>query len=322
METRANHVLIGAFTLAATVVAVLFALWAGRYTTSANWSDYEVRFTQAVTGLSTGGTVQYNGITVGTVRELSLAPHDARQVIARIRIQSDAPVNEDTVARLQLTGLTGIAFIQLSGGSPDSPPRTAGPGEELPRIPAEESTLDRLIDASEGITSAVNEVLVRILEVLSDENARQVSETLANINAFTETLKTERGQLAGTLHSVAAASASAERTLAGADATMTELNRTLRTVNDELIAKLPAMSDDLASALAQFSALAGRTNELLDENGAAMGALGASGLGQLGPTLLEMQRLLQDLSRTTRRFDRDPSQYLLGGSQPEVYEPR
>jgi phospholipid/cholesterol/gamma-HCH transport system substrate-binding protein len=322
METRANHVLIGAFTLGVAVLAVLFALWAGRYTTSANWSDYEVRFTQAVTGLSAGGAVQYNGITVGTVRELMLAPDDARQVIARIRIKADAPVKRDTVARLQLTGLTGITFIQLSGGSPDSPPLEAAAGELLPRIPAEESALDRLIGASEGITSAANEVLVRILELLSEENSRQVGEMLANLNAFTETLSVERGQLASTLRSVAAASASAERTLAGADDTMTELNRTLRTVNDELIAKLPAMSDDLAAALNQLSALAARTSDLLDENGATAGALGANGLGQLGPTLIEMQRLLQDLSRTTRRFDRDPSQYLLGGSQPEVYQPR
>jgi phospholipid/cholesterol/gamma-HCH transport system substrate-binding protein len=322
METRANYVLIGAFTLIAAVVAVLFALWAGRHTTSANWADYEIRFTQAVTGLSTGGAVQYNGITVGTVRELSLAPDDARQVLARIRIQADAPVKEDTVARLQLAGLTGITFIQLSGGSPDSPPRAIPADGSLPRIPAEESALDRLIGASEGITSAANEALVRILELLSDDNARQIREALVNINDFTETLSAERGQLAETLRSVAGASASAERTLTGADATIAELNQTLRTVNDELVSKLPAMSDDLAVALQQFASLAARTNDLLDENGSAIGALGSGGLGQLGPTLLEMQRLLQDLSRTTRRFDRDPSQYLLGGSQPEVYQPQ
>ncbi|MBX3707621.1 MAG: MCE family protein [Pseudomonadales bacterium] len=322
METRANYVLIGAVTLAGAVVAVLFALWAGRYTASANWADYEIRFSQAVTGLSTGGAVQYNGITVGTVRELSLAPEDARQVIARIRIQADAPVREDTVARLQLSGLTGITFIQLSGGSPDSPPRRAAPGEEIPRIPAEESALDRLIGASEGIANSANEVLLRVIELLSEENTARISATLANLNDFTATLSAERGQLETALQSVAGASASAERTLAATERTVTELNRTLGAVNEELIVRLPDIGRDLAGSLERLASMTGRADRLLAENSDAFAALGPSGLGQLGPTLLELQRLLQDLSRLTRRIDRDPVQYLLGGSQPEEYQPQ
>jgi phospholipid/cholesterol/gamma-HCH transport system substrate-binding protein len=321
METRANYVLIGAFTLVGAIVAVLFALWAARHTTSANWADYEIRFTQAVSGLSTGGAVQYNGITVGTVRELKLAPDDPRQVIARIRIQAEAPVREDTVARLQLSGLTGITFIQLTGGSPDSPPRTAAPGQVLPRIPAEESALDRLIGASEGIANAANEVLLRVRDLLSDENAEQIGRTLANLNAFTETLSAERGQLQETLRSVAAASGSAARTLTGAEATITELNRTLVTVNESLIAALPTISADLAHAMSQLASVTGRADTLLAEHADALTALGPSGLGQLGPTLLDLQRLSQDLSRTIRRLDRDPAQFLLGGSQPEEYQP-
>lgn len=321
METRANYVLIGAFTVIAVVVAVVFGLWTNRYATSANWADYEIRFSQAVTGLSTGGVVQYNGITVGTVRELSLAPDDARKVIARIRIQADAPVKQDTVARLQLAGLTGITFIQLTGGSPESPPLRSV-GGELPLIPAEESALDRLIGASEGITSAANEALVRILELLSDDNARQIRETLANVNAFTSALSAERGQVTETLRSVASASDGAERTLVGAAEAIAELNRTLQTVNDELLVRLPAISADLAATLQQSSAAAARINELLGDNGSVVEALGPSGVGQLGPTLLELQRLVQDLSRTARRFDRDPAQFLLGGGQPEVYQPQ
>jgi len=321
METRANYVLIGAFTLVATIVAVLFALWAARHTTSANWTDYEIRFTQAVTGLSTGGAVQYNGITVGTVRELALAPHDPRQVIARIRIQADAPVREDTVARLQLSGLTGITFIQLTGGSPDSPPRVAAPGQTLPRIPAEESALDRLIGASEGIANAANEVLLRVRDLLSEENAEQIGKTLANINAFTGTLSEERGQIQETLRSVAAASSSAERTLTGAEAAIAELNRTLEALNDSLVTALPTISADLANAMTRLASVAERADSLLADNADALAALGPSGLGQLGPTLLDLQRLLRDLSRTTRRLDRDPAQFLLGGSQPEEYQP-
>jgi len=262
METRANFVLIGAFTLAAVLIAVVVGLWTARYTAAADWAEYEIRFSQAVTGLYEGSTVQYNGIGVGTVLDLSLAQDDPRKVIARIRIQANAPVKEDTMARLQLAGLTGTTFIQLSGGSPDSPPRRTAPGQELPMIPAAESALDKLFGASEGIATATNEVLIRLTDILSAENTARISESLANVHAFTDTLSTERGELQGTFQSIAGASASAERALQGAERTIAQLNETLLLVNDQLIERLPGLSEDLSSTLQQLAKLTTRADQL------------------------------------------------------------
>jgi phospholipid/cholesterol/gamma-HCH transport system substrate-binding protein len=321
METRANYVLIGVFTLIGCAVAVLFGLWTARYTASAEWSEYEVRFRQAVTGLYEGSTVQYNGIGVGTVLDLSLAPEDARQVIARIRIQSDAPVKEDTVARLQLAGLTGTTFIQLTGGSPQSPFRAPEPGRDVPTIPAEESALDKLFGASEGIANSTNEVLLRLVTLLSEENVRRIGDSIANVHAVTETLRDERGAVQGVFQNVSNASASAERALQGAERTIAQLNETLVMVNEQLLQRLPTLSEDMSATLQQLAQLTARADQLLAENADAFTALGPSGLGQLGPTLQELQVLLQDLSRTVTRFDRDPAQYLLGRSRPEEYQP-
>ena len=80
METRANHVLIGAFTLAVFVCAVLFALWAAKYTTEKSFQEYDVVFQEAVTGLSVGSQVLYSGISVGAVRRLSLMKRGARLI--------------------------------------------------------------------------------------------------------------------------------------------------------------------------------------------------------------------------------------------------
>jgi phospholipid/cholesterol/gamma-HCH transport system substrate-binding protein len=321
METRANHVLVGAFTLLAVAVAVAFGLWTARFTASADWAEYEIRFTQAVTGLNQGSTVQYNGIGVGTVLDLRLAPEDARQVIARIRIHSDAPVKEDTEARLQLAGLTGTTFIQLTGGSPSSPHRKPLPGQDVPVIPAAESALDKLFGASEGIAESTNEVLLRLVQLLSEENTQRIGDSLANIQAFTETLRDERGEMQGVFKNVSSASASAERALQGAERTIAQLNDTLVTVNAQLIERLPALSEDMSLTLQQLAQLTARADQLLAENADAFTALGPSGLGQLGPTLQELQILLQDLSRTTRRFDRNPAGFLLGGSQAEEFQP-
>ena len=83
METRAHHVLIGAFTIAVFLLALGFVLWMSRSSTDDSYREYDIVFTEAVTGLSVGGLVQYNGIKVGEVRRLTLAPEDPRKVIAR-----------------------------------------------------------------------------------------------------------------------------------------------------------------------------------------------------------------------------------------------
>jgi phospholipid/cholesterol/gamma-HCH transport system substrate-binding protein len=321
METRANHVLIGAFTLLAVLVAVAFGLWTARYSTSENWVEYQVRFRQSVTGLYEGSTVQYNGIGVGTVQKLTLAPEDPRQVLARIRLDADAPVKVDTVARLQLAGLTGTTFIQLTGGNPRSPMLKAKPGEDLPTILAEESALDKLFGASEGIADATNEVLLRLVELLSEENTGRVSESIANLHAFTETLNEERTDVQRTFRNVQGASASAERAIRGAEQTIAQVNDSLKVVNEELIQRLPGLSEDVTEIVAHLSNVTARADALLADNEDTFGTLGSGGLGQLGPTLQELQVLLKDLSRVTRSFQQAPAQGLLGGGVPEEYQP-
>ena len=112
METRANYVLIGAFTLLTAAFLLLFGLWAAKYTSDKDWRYFNVIFDEAVTGLTEGGSVQYNGISVGTVDTLSLAPDDPRKVIAKVKLRASTPVKVDTHAKLSFTGLTGTATFR------------------------------------------------------------------------------------------------------------------------------------------------------------------------------------------------------------------
>src|SRR5688500_14315332 len=159
METKANYVLIGAFTLGVVAFALLFALWAARWSSQQAWDVYDIIFNEAVTGLSEGGTVQYNGIAVGTVEDLSLMRNDPRKVVARIRVEADTPVRVDTRAKLSITGLTGTTFIQLTGGSPGAAPLVATGGREVPIIPTEPSALQNIAQTADRIVARVDEIL-------------------------------------------------------------------------------------------------------------------------------------------------------------------
>lgn len=322
METRANHVLIGIFTLAGLGLIVVLGLWSARFQAAAAWSDYEIRFGQAVTGLSVGSTVQYNGINMGKVRDLYLDPDDPREVVAIVRLKSEAPVRTDTTARLSISGLTGVALIQLRGGSPGSPRLTAGPDEDIPVIVAEESPLQRLIEASEDIASTASEVLLRLREILSEENAERVSNTLNNLDEFMIAAGSEQELFGEIVRNAHQGSEQLIEVLTGASRAVDDIVMAMEGIEENVIAILPELSDDLSETLNQFASLSRRLDQVVADNEQALSEFGTEGLAQFGPALQEFRYLIRELSRVSSRFERHPTRFLLGGDQPEEYQPQ
>lgn len=314
METRANHVLIGAFTLAVSILLVLFALWIAKYTSDKSFDEYDVVFKEAVTGLSKGGIVQYNGIAVGEVRELSLDKTDPRKVIARVRVAADTPVKVDTKAKLAIVGLTGVAQIQLSGGSPRSERLTAVRDQKVPVILADTSAFQKLLESSEDIVTTASEVLLRVKQVLSDDNLARVSQSLANIEAVTTTLSDERGDIGELIRNAREASARLERTLASTESLMGK-------VDGELGAKLPELVASLERTLRQLDSATAQADGILTENRSAIGEFGNEGLTQVGPALTELRSVLRDLNRVVGKLERNPAGFVLGRSKPKEFEP-
>src|SRR5574337_350074 len=219
METRAHHVLIGLFTVIVVTAALLFGLWLAKTSSDRAFHDYEVVFNEAVTGLSQGAAVQYNGIKVGDVTQLKLDPADPRRVLARIRLSADTPVKQDTHAKLALTGLTGLSVIQLSGGSPQSPALKGRDGQ-VGVIVADPSPLTKLLASGEDLMLNINEVMSKARQVLhqlalASRNANatlaQTEELARNANS----LINGPGQAA--LHDMQASMASLQRTTATID---------------------------------------------------------------------------------------------------------
>ena len=307
METKANYVLIGAFTIAVTVFLLLFALWAAKYSSERSWQEYLVIFNEPVTGLTEGSSVQYNGIAVGTVDDLMLAPEDPRQVIARLRLQANAPVKVDTRARLSMTSLTGPPIIQLTGGSPSAPALLPGPDGRPPVIETSASALQNIADTA-------NRLVERLDQVLSEDNVARIAATLDNIETMTGAIAEQREDMREIL--VNARTASQQLTV-----TMASTNRTLDTVDRELVQNLPRLVEKIDSTLTRLDSAARGADTILNENRAAINSFANDGLSQLGPTLGELRSLIRDLRRISDRLDANPARYLLGRDAPKEFEP-
>ncbi|GAA4853943.1 MlaD family protein [Luteimonas vadosa] len=306
METKANYVLIGAFTIVVSVFLLLFALWAAKYSSDKSWQEYQVIFNEPVTGLTEGSSVQYNGIAVGTVEDLSLAPQDPRRVIARVKLQADTPVKVDTRAKMSVTGLTGSPFIQLTGGSPGAPRLTARDDSDIPVIQTEASALQNIADTA-------NRLVARLDEVLSDENVQRIAQTLENIESMT-------GAVADQSEDLRTLIVNAREVSEKLGTTLDTTNRALSDVDRELVQKLPGMVSKLEGTLSKMDSAAGNADKILSENRAAINEFANDGLGQLGPTLADLRALIRDLREISDRLD-NPAGYLLGRDAPKEFEP-
>ena len=120
METRANFVLIGSFTLAVIAAAFGFVLWFQSLHTTKARSPLRIVFEGSASGLRNGGSVNFNGIRVGEVVSVKL--DDPRRVVALAMVENAAPIRKDTLVGLEFQGLTGVAAISLKGGEVAAPP--------------------------------------------------------------------------------------------------------------------------------------------------------------------------------------------------------
>ncbi len=189
METKANYVLIGAFTIVVTLFLLLFALWAAKYSSEKDWTQVRGVFNEPVTGLCEGSPVHYNGISVGTVESLRLAPDDPRRVLATLAPagrhagQGRHP-RQDLHAQPHRRRRSSSSPAAARG----SPSLADVDRSEVPVIQTEASALQNIADTA-------NRLVARMDQVLSEENVKRVSDSLANIEAMTGAIADQREDL-------------------------------------------------------------------------------------------------------------------------------
>jgi phospholipid/cholesterol/gamma-HCH transport system substrate-binding protein len=179
METRARYILMGFFALVVIVAGFGFVYWIENSGGLGERSVYQIRFDGTVSGLLVGSAVQFNGIRVGEVTDLSLVPEDPRQVIATIAIRADTPVRTDTQAGLVFGGLTGVPEIALTGGTPQAP-QFLSSGSHPPLLAAE-------VTATTDWTAAARAAFNRVDSLLSN-NSEALTQTISNLDTFSDAL--------------------------------------------------------------------------------------------------------------------------------------
>jgi phospholipid/cholesterol/gamma-HCH transport system substrate-binding protein len=206
MESKVNFAIVGAFVLLFGAALVGGTLWlSSGEAYRQSYETYLVYMSESVAGLSPDATVSYRGVQVGRVRKIELAPNNGELVRLTLDIVKGTPIKQDTIAVLRTQGLTGIAHVELSGGSPSSAPLTAKPGEPFPVIPSGPSLLTRLDTAVTELLDNLNKSSSSLNAVLDADNRKAVAQTLANLETVTRTLAQRSQSIDTALSSTASA---------------------------------------------------------------------------------------------------------------------
>lgn len=304
MDPRVNYTLVGLFIIVLGSAVIAITLWLSAGTSHKSYRTYVAYMSESVSGLNLKAAVKYRGVEVGQVSEIALDRDNPERVRLLLDIEEGTPIKEDTVAVLSTQGITGLAFVDLTGGSQDSPLLEARPGEPYPEIQTGPSLLLRLDSAVSTMLSelsaaaqSLNEVAERINILLNDHNQQAIAGTLGNVEQLTGTFATRVDALGeGLSHMVTIADNTAR-------------------VSDEL----PTLIDRISRSVAAMGKTVGTINQtaqgvdrLVSRVQEDLAQFSRDSLAQVGPLLREMRQLSETLGRMSRELERNPNMLLFG----------
>ncbi|MBI1174751.1 MAG: MCE family protein [Sideroxydans sp.] len=283
MEEKVNFALVGAFVLVLSAALIGGVLWlsSGKSYRTA-YDTYQTYMQDSVAGLNLNAPVRYRGVEVGRVRKITLAPDNVEQVQLTLAIERGTPVKVDTVAVLQTQGLTGLAFVELTGGSRDAPALTKQPGADYPVIKAGPSLMTRLDSAVTSLLTNLNKTSENVNALLDADNRRAVKNTLADLE-----------KLSGTL---AARSRLIDSSIADAAHTMKNTAR---------------LTDELTQLAPRIQRSADAFNHMAEQLGHA-GAGASETLPEIQQLVIQLRDLSGSLQRISGQLEQNPSMLLYG----------
>jgi phospholipid/cholesterol/gamma-HCH transport system substrate-binding protein len=312
METRANFVVIGAFTLAAVMAAFLFLMWIVGYGTSGVHRHYQIVFNGSVSGLSNGALVLFNGLKVGEVTNLSFVERNPNQVVADIDVtNASAPINANTKAQLETQGLTGSATVSLIGGEQGGAELKGADGRPpvIPSLPT--ATLADLQTKAGYVLDLANKLLV--------DNAQPLHQTIENAQSFSMALANNADGVDSALKGLGELGKTIEPLAARLQVLSDDADKVVKAIEPD---KVREIVDNVANLSAKAGGVLDRADKLIAENAEAIRTTTSNasavsktladnsanidsalkGLGELGKTLPPLTARLQSLSEDADRI--------------------
>jgi phospholipid/cholesterol/gamma-HCH transport system substrate-binding protein len=232
---------------------------------------------------------RYNGIEVGRLTDLQFDPNDPQRVIVTMQVQPNLNIREDSVASIESQGFTGASFVEIAGGTANSPLLVAHEDQRYPVIRTKQSTFAELQQSAPQVIAKLNVTASRLNDLLSDNNRRAIARVLANLDETSQVIA---------------------RRSADIDATIANANKAMANLTDA--------SNNLRPALDRVDLTVQKYGKVADD---ADAFINGDALAQLSDLIGEMRRLVANLTQASDQLSRQPTK-LLFGDRHKGYEPK
>lgn len=293
METRANYIVVGIFTIMAILSAFGFVYWKASSTGNGENVTLNVRIPGSAAGLGRGSAVLFNGVKVGDVIRVYIDVADPDIAIAETRVDRRTPVTPTTQAEIGVQGLTGQAYIELIGGNPKERnilEKAAEDGVDA-EITAKPYAVTDLLKTAQNIADRADAVLESV-QTFFDQARTPLNKTLDNAQKFSEALARNSDGIDKFLESVSDLSTTVKSVSGKLDSTLTSADDILRAVDSEKVGKI---IDDTASVTARLN----KASEKFDDIASTVDET----VHTLNDTALRMQDTLAGIDKVTGAVD-------------------
>ena len=305
MENKINYAMVGLFVIMLAATWLAISLWLALGDFSTQYSTYHVYLDESVSGLYIDAPVKYRGVEIGKVKKIKLNPKVPDQVQLTLAIESSVPIREDTIAMLRVQGITGIAFVDLTGGSLDSPLLDTRDDESYPVIQSGPSFFSRLDMSGTKLVANLNTLASALAELLDAESTRALRETLVNISNITGAIANRQAELD---QSIISASIMLEKGAAAAD----QLK--------PLLSQLQATARSFDDMAAVMTAAGEKIDRYTGNSGDGIQQFSQQTLPELGALISELRQLADTLQGIGQNLEDDP-RVLIYGRDLEVPGP-
>ncbi len=315
METRANHIWVGAVTLALLAALALFIVWIARLG-QGDQNEYDIFYAQSVSGLASGSQVSYAGVPVGQVSEISLSSEDPEFVRVRIKVREDVQILVGTTATIQAS-FTGVSSILLDGARKNAPPitcETTACPEGRPVIPPKDGGINALLNNAPLLLERLATLTENLNTLLGPENQAEMTGILRNTNRLTAEMADAAPQLEGTFRELQFA-------LKEAGEALDAFEKATATTDKLLNQEGPALAAELRGTLNSANKAAAALAATLEDARPAARQLRETTLPAAEATLQDLRVTSRSLRSLTEKIDNQGAGALLKGQTLPDYKP-
>ncbi|MDD4854808.1 MAG: MlaD family protein [Sulfuricurvum sp.] len=316
MESKVNYTLVGLFVLLLSGLLIVFAFWLGKYNDDeSQYRLFKVYITESISGLAPEAAVKFHGVDVGLVEKIQINPRNSEEVELTLKIKKETPIRTDSTATLKFFGITGLAFIEIGGGSKNSPLLITS-DDNIAIIPTAPSLIKRLDETLSSVVTKLSDTLDHTNAIMSDKNTKNFSATLQNLKILSQQINSYQDEIDVLLKN-------SIQTGKKLDETMLKVGTSADKVGSSLDTFKVTMRDSLSPTMKAWAETSKKSNALIEKIETSMNrgdydlqAIASDSTVELNALLVQSRTLLSEMELTLKSLRESPSDILFKESTP------